>query len=108
MDRPSRDRPAAAGRGLFRFRGGRLELMPALKAAILVMPLLATCAVFVGMVVTGIELNITTMMIMTMIIGIVTEARSSSSPNKRSSLRKGRIPARHWWMRVVTACVPPP
>jgi multidrug efflux pump subunit AcrB len=41
--------------------------------AILVMPLLATCAVFVGLWLTGIELNITAMMGMTMIIGIVTE-----------------------------------
>jgi len=41
--------------------------------AILVMPLLATCAVFVGLALTGIELNITSMMGMTMIIGIVTE-----------------------------------
>ncbi len=41
--------------------------------AILVMPLLATCAVFIGLALTGIELNITAMMGMTMIIGIVTE-----------------------------------
>jgi multidrug efflux pump subunit AcrB len=36
-------------------------------------PLLATCAVFVGLWLTGVELNITAMMGMTMIIGIVTE-----------------------------------
>jgi multidrug efflux pump subunit AcrB len=41
--------------------------------AILTMPLLATCAVFVGLWLTGIELNIAAMMGMTMIIGIVTE-----------------------------------
>src|SRR5262249_11680569 len=41
--------------------------------AVLLMPLLATCAVFVGLWVTDIELNITAMMGMTMIIGIVTE-----------------------------------
>jgi multidrug efflux pump subunit AcrB len=41
--------------------------------AILVMPLLAVCAVFIGLWVTGIELNITAMMGMTMIVGIVTE-----------------------------------
>ncbi len=41
--------------------------------AILLMPLLATCAVFVGLWLTGVELNITAMMGMTMIIGIVTE-----------------------------------
>ena len=40
---------------------------------ILIMPLLAVCAVFVGLALTGIELNITAMMGMTMIIGIVTE-----------------------------------
>src|ERR1700726_4279617 len=41
--------------------------------AILTMPLLAVCAVFIGLWVTGIELNITAMMGMTMIVGIVTE-----------------------------------
>jgi multidrug efflux pump subunit AcrB len=41
--------------------------------SILVMPLLATCAVFIGLWLTGMELNITAMMGMTMIIGIVTE-----------------------------------
>ena len=40
---------------------------------ILVQPLLAICAVFIGLWVTGIELNISAMMGMTMIIGIVTE-----------------------------------
>ncbi len=41
--------------------------------AILVIPLLAVSAVFVGLWLTGIELNISAMMGMTMIIGIVTE-----------------------------------
>ncbi len=41
--------------------------------AVLAMPLLATGAVFVGLWITGIELNISAMMGMTMIIGIVTE-----------------------------------
>ncbi|MHB8621989.1 MAG: efflux RND transporter permease subunit [Sulfuricaulis sp.] len=41
--------------------------------AILTMPLLAMSAVFIGLWVTGIELNITAMMGMTMIVGIVTE-----------------------------------
>lgn len=41
--------------------------------AILLMPILATCAVFVGLWLTDVELNITAMMGMTMIIGIVTE-----------------------------------
>lgn len=45
----------------------------AVAFAILLMPLLATCAVFVGLWITGIELNITAMMGMTMIVGIVTE-----------------------------------
>jgi CzcA family heavy metal efflux pump len=41
--------------------------------AILAMPLLAMGAVFIGLWITGIELNISAMMGMTMIIGIVTE-----------------------------------
>ena len=41
--------------------------------AILVSPLLAMAAVFTGLWLTGIELNITAMMGMTMIVGIVTE-----------------------------------
>ena len=41
--------------------------------AILAMPLLAMGAVFIGLWVTGIELNISAMMGMTMIVGIVTE-----------------------------------
>jgi CzcA family heavy metal efflux pump len=45
----------------------------AAAAAILIMPLIATAAVFIGLWITGIELNITAMMGMTMIVGIVTE-----------------------------------
>jgi CzcA family heavy metal efflux pump len=41
--------------------------------SILLMPLLATSSVFIGLWLTGIELNISAMMGMTMIIGIVTE-----------------------------------
>ena len=41
--------------------------------SIMVMPLLAMSAVFVGLYVTGIELNITAIMGMTMIVGMVTE-----------------------------------
>lgn len=41
--------------------------------AILAMPLLAVSAVFIGLWMTGIELNISAMMGMTMIVGIVTE-----------------------------------
>jgi multidrug efflux pump subunit AcrB len=46
----------------------------ATSIAIMVMPLLAVCAVFIGLWVTGIELNITAMMGMTMILGIVTDS----------------------------------
>jgi len=38
-----------------------------------IMPILAMAAVFVGLWLTGIELNITAMMGMTMVVGIVTE-----------------------------------
>lgn len=41
--------------------------------AILAMPLLALAAVFIGLWITGIELNISAMMGMTMIVGVVTE-----------------------------------
>jgi multidrug efflux pump subunit AcrB len=44
-----------------------------LALSILVIPLLAVSAVFVGLWITGIELNISAIMGMTMIIGIVTE-----------------------------------
>ncbi|MHB1677663.1 MAG: efflux RND transporter permease subunit [Sulfuriferula sp.] len=52
---------------LFLYESFRIAL------AILMMPLLAVSAVFIGLWVTGIELNISAMMGMTMIIGIVTE-----------------------------------
>jgi multidrug efflux pump subunit AcrB len=45
----------------------------AVAIAILLMPLMAVCAVFVGLWLTAVELNITAMMGMTMIVGIVTE-----------------------------------
>jgi multidrug efflux pump subunit AcrB len=45
----------------------------AAAVAILAMPLLAVAMVFIGLWTTGIELNITAMMGMTMIVGIVTE-----------------------------------
>ena len=44
-----------------------------IAGSIIAMPMLAICAVFVGLWLTDIELNITAMMGMTMIIGIVTE-----------------------------------
>ncbi|HET7931768.1 MAG TPA: efflux RND transporter permease subunit [Rhodanobacteraceae bacterium] len=52
-----------------------LFLYESFRAAIAVMlqPLLAICAVFIGLWITGIELNISAMMGMTMIVGIVTE-----------------------------------
>ncbi|MEO8742490.1 MAG: efflux RND transporter permease subunit, partial [Lysobacteraceae bacterium] len=45
----------------------------AIALVVLVMPLLAICAVFTGLWLTGTELNISAMMGMTMIVGIVTE-----------------------------------
>ena len=52
---------------LFLYESFRIALV------ILAMPLLAMAAVFIGLWLTGIELNITAMMGMTMIVGIVTE-----------------------------------
>ncbi|MEO8837651.1 MAG: efflux RND transporter permease subunit [Herbaspirillum sp.] len=52
---------------LFLYESFRMAL------SILAMPLLAVSAVFIGLWLTGIELNISAMMGMTMIIGIVTE-----------------------------------
>ncbi|MFA5170278.1 MAG: efflux RND transporter permease subunit [Sulfuriferula sp.] len=52
---------------LFMYESFRIAL------AILAIPLLAVSAVFIGLWLTGIELNISAMMGMTMIIGIVTE-----------------------------------
>ncbi|NIF74761.1 efflux RND transporter permease subunit [Burkholderia sp. Ap-962] len=72
-----------AFRGLLAVFGAALALVFALllflyerlriALAVLAMPLLATGAVFVGLWLTGIELNISAMMGMTMIVGIVTE-----------------------------------
>ncbi|HEY2023860.1 efflux RND transporter permease subunit [Paraburkholderia sp.] len=55
--------------GLLLFLYERLRV----ALAVLAMPLLAAGAVFIGLWITGIELNISAMMGMTMIIGIVTE-----------------------------------
>ncbi|WP_233842739.1 efflux RND transporter permease subunit [Dyella sp. 2HG41-7] len=52
---------------LFLYESFRIALV------IMVMPLLAMSAVFIGLWLTGIELNISAMMGMTMIVGIVTE-----------------------------------
>ncbi|AKM45259.1 hypothetical protein NL30_35985 [Burkholderia contaminans] len=55
--------------GLLLFLYERLRV----ALAVMAMPLCATGAVFIGLWVTGIELNISAMMGMTMIVGIVTE-----------------------------------
>ncbi len=62
-------------------------------AAILSMPLLAAGAVFIGLWLTGIELNITAMMGMTMIIGIVTEV-AIFYVSELQSLVRGGMPLR--------------
>ncbi|HET7563273.1 MAG TPA: efflux RND transporter permease subunit [Rhodanobacteraceae bacterium] len=67
--------------------------------AVLIQPLLAICAVFIGLWITGIELNISAMMGMTMIVGIVTELaifyfselteiKAHSQGDEQPSLRK--------------------
>ncbi|MGD8843328.1 MAG: efflux RND transporter permease subunit [Gammaproteobacteria bacterium] len=67
----------------------------AAATAILVSPLLAMSAVFVGLWLTGIELNITAMMGMTMIVGIVTEVSIFYFSEYHELLRQGgdRLPA---------------
>jgi CzcA family heavy metal efflux pump len=66
----------------------------AAATAILTMPLIATAAMFIGLWITGIELNITAMMGMTMIVGIVTEVSifyfSEYHDLVRHGLDKGR------------------
>lgn len=57
--------------------------------AVLAMPLLATGAVFIGLWVTHIELNISAMMGMTMIIGIVTEVAIFYVSELQGLLREG-------------------
>jgi CzcA family heavy metal efflux pump len=61
----------------------------AAAAAILIMPLIATAAVFIGLWITGIELNITAMMGMTMIVGIVTEVSIFYFSEYRDLVRHG-------------------
>src|SRR5258708_845631 len=60
--------------------------------AVLAMPLLASGAVFVGLWVTGIELNISAMMGMTMIIGIVTEVAIFYVSEWQSLVRDEGVP----------------
>lgn len=61
-------------------------------AAILVSPLLAAGAVFIGLWGTGIELNISAMMGMTMIVGIVTEVSIFWFSEYRALLAAGMSP----------------
>jgi CzcA family heavy metal efflux pump len=58
--------------------------------AILFSPMLAMAAVFTGLWITGIELNITAMMGMTMIVGIVTEVSIFYFSEYHELLRSGR------------------
>jgi multidrug efflux pump subunit AcrB len=82
--------------------------------AVLIMPLLATCAVFAGLWLTDTELNITAMMGMTMIIGIVTEVaifffsefedlRAAGVPLREALVSAGRDRARPIAMTTVAA-----
>ncbi len=59
--------------------------------AIMVSPLLAMAAVFTGLWLTGIELNITAMMGMTMIVGIVTEVSIFYFSEYHELLRTGMV-----------------
>jgi CzcA family heavy metal efflux pump len=65
----------------------------AAAAAILVSPLLALGAVFAGLWLTGIELNITAMMGMTMIVGIVTEVSIFYFSEYQDLVGKGAAPS---------------
>ncbi|HYL88581.1 MAG TPA: efflux RND transporter permease subunit [Burkholderiales bacterium] len=71
---------------LFLYESFRIAL------AILAMPLLAVAAVFIGLWLTGIELNISAMMGMTMIVGIVTEVAIFYFSEYRD-LRAAGVPA---------------
>src|SRR5579864_2577504 len=83
--------------------------------SVLAMPLLAAGAVFVGLWITGIELNISAMMGMTMIIGIVTEVaifyvselqglvRDEGMPFDRALIEAGRNRLRPIAMTTIAA-----
>jgi CzcA family heavy metal efflux pump len=83
--------------------------------AVLAMPLLAVGAVFIGLWLTGIELNISAMMGMTMIIGIVTEVaifyvsefyglmRDEGMPLERALLEAGNNRLRPIAMTTIAA-----
>ncbi|WP_459625263.1 efflux RND transporter permease subunit [Burkholderia sp. 3C] len=91
-----------AFRGLLAVFGAALALVFALllflyerlriALAVLAMPLLAAGAVFVGLWLTGIELNISAMMGMTMIIGIVTEVAIFYVSEFRSLVHEDGMP----------------
>jgi multidrug efflux pump subunit AcrB len=60
-------------------------------AIVLAMPLLAAAGVFIGLWATGIELNISAMMGMTMIVGIVTEVAIFYTSEAKELLRDGSL-----------------
>ncbi|HDR9283077.1 MULTISPECIES: efflux RND transporter permease subunit [Burkholderiaceae] len=60
--------------------------------AVLAMPLLAAGSVFIGLWAAGIELNISSMMGMTMIVGIVTEVAIFYVSEYRALQHEGRMP----------------
>jgi len=60
--------------------------------AIVAMPLLAMLAVFIGLWVTGIELNISAMMGMTMVVGIVTEVAVFYFSEYQALIKAGATP----------------
>ena len=97
-----------------------LFLYESFRAAIviLIQPLLAICAVFIGLWITGIELNISSMMGMTMIVGIVTElaifyfselaeaeARAEGEGEARPSRHALLLEAGHHRMRAIVMSV---
>ncbi|MGH8215339.1 MAG: efflux RND transporter permease subunit [Rhodanobacteraceae bacterium] len=81
--------------------------------AVLIQPLLAICGVFIGLWVTGIELDISSMMGMTMIVGIVTELaifyfselaeirKEAPKGDEKPGLREALLQAGHRRMRAI-------
>ena len=92
---------------LFLYESFRVALV------ILAMPLLAMAAVFIGLWLTGIELNISAMMGMTMIVGIVTEVAifyfseftsiQTSGPQREALLEAGHNRMRPILMSTLAA-----
>ncbi|MEX3956400.1 CzcA family heavy metal efflux pump [Trinickia symbiotica] len=97
--------------GLLLFLYERLRV----ACAVMIMPLVAAGAVFIGLWVTGIELNISAMMGMTMIIGIVTEVaifyvselqglvRDEGMPLRQALIEAGRNRMRPIAMTTIAA-----